>query len=81
MAWPCPTRRLCDEADEGPSPWKAAINMALDRDRWRADAERLAAAARRVSDDYRSVARGTSGINDLCSALAAHDALVDGAGQ
>jgi len=64
VAYPCPTRRLCDEA-------------VADMDAARADADRLAAAARRylnaMCDDPGPDEELDAGIM-LVAALAAHDA-------
>lgn len=75
IAWPCPTRKLCDEADDITEPLlpfqEALDDLTADRDRWKADADRLAAVVRRMfrSDVHWKDAEVAQ------AALAAHDAL------
>lgn len=93
--WPCPTRRLCDEA-LGNLIGCAACTA--DRDRWKADADRLAAKLGKVAvvaartrvewalyvagDEATAEADIDCAFDDLDAALsAAHDALVQEEGK
>ena len=75
LQWPCPTRRLVDEAaDDGAlivESWcVSCAKSEAQRDLARADADRLAAALRWLESE----AYWESGNGDIYAALAAHDA-------
>jgi len=81
VAWPCPTRRLCDETTE--HVWAATmlLNQEVEmyrseRDAARADADRLAAALAKAV----AYPRGIPPDCDVSAALAAHDAARTGEG-
>jgi len=86
VAWPCPTRRLCDEAGPENGVWQCLGQALTDRDAARADADRLAAAivAYWSVDGHRNDEGGSRTTWDaaafieakklVAAALAAHDA-------
>jgi len=83
--WPCPTRRLCDDAEQAGDVWLRFAEALAERDAARADAERWLALVRACREtlwtinlDGTEYWQAGEQVKVIDAALAAHDALTEG---